>query len=143
MIERVEGGDASYLGAVWPEVYELVETYGQKWLSIVSLPQVFISIMKGDTDLWLAGRRGEIEIALFAQWELHAHRRNYHILWCGGRGLKHHLQDGLAALEEHACLHSATELVIGGRPGWMRALSLHGYVARPLMVKNVAVCWRM
>ena len=122
--------NAMQVQVVWPEVQLLVEEHGADWLEIVDLRDVYIQVLDGKLDLWLANERLELLGVLFCSWERHAKRSFYHLNYGCGKELQSFMKEGLKKIEGYAALSGASEVVLGGRLGWERMLTRLGYAQK-------------
>jgi hypothetical protein len=84
----------------------------------------------------------ELIAVAICSWEKHAHKSFYHINFLCGKGLRKFLDEGLKKIEQFACFSGASEVVLGGRWGWERALRTQGYSQKFVELrKDVKVCW--
>lgn len=129
------------LQAVWPDVVELLEERGEDLLQIYDLKELFINVLSGAYDLWLVTAGTELKLVGFCAWEAHSLKSYYHVLWVGGSGLEL-LKAAVPKVEQYACMHGASELLFGGRPGWDRVMKPMGFVQKPRWGKSVETCWK-
>lgn len=133
--------DPSSINVVWPDVVELIEAKGSKLLETFSLQELYCYVLQGVYELWLVTEEDELKLFGFCVWDRHENRSDYHVLWIVGSGLEH-LKAAIPLVEQYACMHGASELIFGGRPGWARVLEPLGFSPRKQWAKPVNVCWR-
>jgi hypothetical protein len=131
-----------YVAALWHQIQPILMEFGKKWLETYSLEEVCQSLTTGYMDVWIAGEDGVAEGVTLCAWECHAHKKFYHILFCGGRGLEKYF-DGLEKIEQYVCMSGGAEVLLEGRLGWGRRLKKHGYSQTTVKLrKPVSVLWR-
>ena len=142
---KIEVGkvDPGVIPVVWPDVKEIVENFGARWLTTVDLSDVGQMVCRRQMDLWVATIDTELIGVLFASWESHRFESDYHINWLAGKWMDLWFDQGLEKLESYATMMGGTALVAGGRIGWARLLEPRGfmpvYTARKILHQTKGV----
>ena len=129
------------LDSAWPDVAEIIRDKGEELLKTHSPQELFANVLARNYDLWAVTEGDELKLVGFCGWEEHAFKKNYHVVWVGGSGIKL-LKKAVAKVEQYACLHGASELTFCGRFGWDRVLKPLGFVPQGRWSKNVETCWK-
>lgn len=122
----------------WPIVVPMYEKAEEYWRGYYTLEDMYIGILAGNLQLWVARKNGKIFATGLTSIEKYPQSLVLRCLFLAGSGAKTILPC-IKEIEQWAAMLGATKSEIIGRDAWERLAKPYGYVKRSVVMTKELV----